>query len=466
MTNFALHRSARTFDEDGRLRVAATPISKAAVNPYYGSEIPGAAALGLDSKRIYRLLRDPAELAKGAASFNGVQLLDTHIPVSATDPQDHAIVGAIGTDTAFDGKYLRASLIVWDANAIKDIENNMQRQLSAAYRYDADMTPGVFEGEAYDGVMRNIRGNHVALVESGRAGPDVMVGDAALKTSTRDDLDDDQFAVPAKRKLPIENEKHIRLAWDLLDDTEGLTAEEKATAKTRILHAARKHDMDVSDWSGAQDTAPSPAPKGHKPMPASQKAKLDAMLAKLKPFLATDADPEKVMKAMDEDEDEKEKNEKEGGRKANRTLDRENPDREAEDEDEEEAEKNEKEGGRKANRTLEKEREQAMDAAITKAKAEARAETVAAMNALSEAQRIVRPLVGDVFGMDSAEAVYGHALKQLGIDTAGVPPAAFPAMIKMVQRPGVAPSPRIAMDAAGAKTFSERFPNAARIKNI
>src|SRR6202012_2673760 len=30
----------------------------------------------------------------------------------------------------------------------------------------------------YDGVMRDIVGNHVALVEEGRAGPDVMVGDS------------------------------------------------------------------------------------------------------------------------------------------------------------------------------------------------------------------------------------------------------------------------------------------------
>jgi hypothetical protein len=273
-----------------------------------------------------------------------------------------------------------------------------------------------------------------------------MVGDAALETSTRDNLNDEQFAVPGKRKLPIENEKHIRLAWDLLDDTEGLTAEEKAAAKTRILHAARDHDMDVSDWSGAQDTAPQPTPKGKQPMPASQKAKLDAMLAKLKPFLATDADPEKVMEAMDEDETEEERKEREAKEKT------------AKDEAEAKAEKDEKEGGEKANR----ERDLAMDAAISKAKAETRAETIAAMNALSEAQRVVRPLVGDVFGMDSADAVYAHALKQMGVDIAGVDSSAFPAMLKLASKPS-APASRIAMDSASVTSFSARFPGASRI---
>jgi len=40
------------------------------------------------------------------------------------------------------------------------------------------MTPGVFEGVAYDGRMCDICGNHAALVETGRAGPDVMVFDS------------------------------------------------------------------------------------------------------------------------------------------------------------------------------------------------------------------------------------------------------------------------------------------------
>jgi hypothetical protein len=42
------------------------------------------------------------------------------------------------------------------------------------------MTPGTYGGIKYDGVMRDIVGNHVALVEEGRAGADVHVGDAAL----------------------------------------------------------------------------------------------------------------------------------------------------------------------------------------------------------------------------------------------------------------------------------------------
>lgn len=459
MITFALDRSARTFDEDGRLRVALTPISKAAVNPYYGKEIPNYGALGLDPGRVYNLLRDPEELKKAAATFNGVQLLDTHIPVSAANPRDQQTVGAIGTDTAFDAPYLKASLIVWDAEAIKRIESGEQRQLSSGYRYDPDMTPGAYEGQPYDGVMRNIRGNHVALVETGRAGPDVMVGDQALNTETRDDLDDDKFAVPSKRKLPIENEKHIRLAWDLLDDTEGLTSEEKAHARTRILHAAREHDMDVSDWKGATDAAPnSPTPKG-KQMAASKRARLDARLEILKPFMAQDADLEKLRAALaidaekddekkpvedddDETEEERKKREAEGGRKAN-------AERDAEDDEDDDDEEDKK---------------AAMDAAISAAVAKARAEARADHVALDKAIRDVRPLVGEVIGMDSAEAVYKFALEQTGGVRAAVPAAAYQDIIAERINARSAKPATVAMDGATHKNFTERFPNAARVK--
>lgn len=42
----------RTVDPFGRLRVDHSNISKAAVNPYRGSEIPGHLALGLDANRV------------------------------------------------------------------------------------------------------------------------------------------------------------------------------------------------------------------------------------------------------------------------------------------------------------------------------------------------------------------------------------------------------------------------------
>lgn len=176
--SIAQDRSLRSYDQDGRLHVESSNISKATVNPYYGSEIPNYRQLGLEPKKVYYLLRDPEELEKAAPTFNNLPLLNKHIPVSADEPQKEMIAGTTGSDTVFEDGYLKCSLAVWDAEAIAGIESGEQVELSSAYRYTADMTAGEFEGRHYDGVMRDIVGNHVALVDVGRAGRDVVVSDA------------------------------------------------------------------------------------------------------------------------------------------------------------------------------------------------------------------------------------------------------------------------------------------------
>ena len=156
----------RRVDADGRLHIAATPISKACVNPYLGSEIPGCGELGLDPQKVYLLYRDPAELERSAATFNNLQLLSRHVAVSAQDHQPDIVVGSTGTDAEFKAPYLLNSLVVWASDAIEGVESDRKKELSSAYRYRADMTPGTADGQPYDGVMRDIVGNHVCLVEA------------------------------------------------------------------------------------------------------------------------------------------------------------------------------------------------------------------------------------------------------------------------------------------------------------
>ena len=170
--------SARRIDDNGYLHVSACPISKACINPYYGREIPGAAELGLNPTGIYYGYRDPDELAKAAETFNGLPLLLEHHFDSADEPQKEHRVGATGTDTTFDAPYLRNTISVQDADAIGKIERGEFKELSCSYRYTPDFTPGEVDGVAYDFIMRDIKGNHVALVPRGRAGSDVAVADS------------------------------------------------------------------------------------------------------------------------------------------------------------------------------------------------------------------------------------------------------------------------------------------------
>jgi len=169
--------SVRSFDADGRLHVAKTHLSKAAINPYYGREIPGYEELGLKPGAVYRMFRPPEELEKAAPTFQRLPILSKHVPISSDALPKELIVGAIGSDTAFNSPYLDASLSVWTDPAIAGIESGQYKELSSAYRYTPVMTSGSWEGKAYDGIMTEINGNHLALVDRGRAGSDVVVAD-------------------------------------------------------------------------------------------------------------------------------------------------------------------------------------------------------------------------------------------------------------------------------------------------
>jgi hypothetical protein len=178
----AYDKSARRYDADGRLHVERCRISKANVCPYRGDEIPDGEKLGLDPNRIYYLYRAPEELAKAAATFANIPLTLHHVPVNVDAPAQELVVGVIGSDVSFEAPYLVASLAVWTRDGVDAIETRAQEQLSSGYRYRAEMVRGLTpEGVAFDGIMRDIVGNHVALVSEGRAGPDVVVADGAQK---------------------------------------------------------------------------------------------------------------------------------------------------------------------------------------------------------------------------------------------------------------------------------------------
>ncbi|QNT78270.1 DUF2213 domain-containing protein [Entomobacter blattae] len=170
-------RSLRSTDTAGRLRVERSNISREGINPYLGREIPGWKALGLVAEKIYYMYRPAEELAKAAPSFAGVELLAGHSPVSSTHLPKGCIIGHIGDDVRFIAPFLTAPLVINDADWAKKVETGQVSALSCGYDYRPEMSPGVVGGQAYDGVMRHIRGNHVALVKHGRAGPDVKVAD-------------------------------------------------------------------------------------------------------------------------------------------------------------------------------------------------------------------------------------------------------------------------------------------------
>lgn len=181
--------SARRKDENGFLHVADNPVSRVQVAPYYGYEIPDWQKYRLDPDRQYHFLRPADELEAMVPSIKNLPIELDHHETDAENLPKAAVIGSMGSDARFDGEFLRVSLCFTDADAIRAIESGEIRELSMSYFFDLDMTPGSHEGQPYDGVMRNLRGNHLALVTSGRCGPHVGVRDAASPQPLETDMD-------------------------------------------------------------------------------------------------------------------------------------------------------------------------------------------------------------------------------------------------------------------------------------
>lgn len=124
-----------------------------------------------------RELRKPEQVfhPDSLQSFRMVPVTNNHPPVEVTaaNAKEFA-VGCVSDNIHRDGDFVRSSLMLFDGRAVSDVESG-KVELSCGYSCDLDFTPGTWNGEPYDAIQRNIRGNHVAIVDKGRAGPEVKI---------------------------------------------------------------------------------------------------------------------------------------------------------------------------------------------------------------------------------------------------------------------------------------------------
>ncbi len=84
--------------------------------------------------------------------------------------------GHTGSNVEYRTPFAYGVVTITDADAIKAVKSGEAREVSVGYRVKFDATPGVTpDGQRYDGIQREISGNHVAIVRKGRAGPEVRL---------------------------------------------------------------------------------------------------------------------------------------------------------------------------------------------------------------------------------------------------------------------------------------------------
>ncbi|MDX3877611.1 DUF2213 domain-containing protein [Achromobacter denitrificans] len=172
--------SKRQTDVNGYLLVRDNPITKVGVFPYLGREI-GAP----DPDRIYQVYRPQEELEKPEtiASANLVPWIDEHefLGKDGTAPEKKGVQGTTGETARFEYPYLRNSIRAY-SDFMKNLIDRGKVELSPSYRCRYEFSEGVFDGQRYDAIQRDIRFNHLASVEEGRTGPDVAVQDCLTIT--------------------------------------------------------------------------------------------------------------------------------------------------------------------------------------------------------------------------------------------------------------------------------------------
>lgn len=145
---------------------------RAGVQDYRASE------LGLMGNHIVRVMRPETEVF-AVDSVKGF----AHAPVTNDHPAEMVdadnwralAVGEVGANVMRDGEFLALDLILKDAAAIKAFDGG-KKELSAGYTAEIEFVDGVAE---YDAIMKNIRINHLALVDAARAGSEARIGDSA-----------------------------------------------------------------------------------------------------------------------------------------------------------------------------------------------------------------------------------------------------------------------------------------------
>ena len=119
---------------------------------------------------IRRELRLPEDVFNEASlkSYKGKPIIITHDAGEVSkDNVRREQIGTIMSEGYRDGDSVRCEIIIHDTNALKKCG---LKELSLGYSLDTEDAPGVWKGEKYDCIQRNIEINHLALVGEARAG--------------------------------------------------------------------------------------------------------------------------------------------------------------------------------------------------------------------------------------------------------------------------------------------------------
>jgi hypothetical protein len=204
------------------------------------------------------------------ASFDLVPVTNRHPPsgwLTASNTTQYQ-VGVVGAPRV-DGQMVRAKVRLLSSSAVIAAKAG-RTQLSCGYTCELDPSPGIApDGTRYDAVQRRVSGNHVALVDVGRAGPDVRLRVDSLDLDVLADAVDESASVVTvceSQSPPAKDVSNMKVTIDGIDfDLPEPAAQAVEKMKGKLSEAEQKTHAETAKADAARVEV------------ESLKAKLDAL---------------------------------------------------------------------------------------------------------------------------------------------------------------------------------------------
>ena len=168
---------------------------------------------------VRKELRHPDDvlIPESLDSIKLIPVVDGHPPerLVTADNAKRLAVGYTGEVVENDMPYIIANMVITDKNTIDKIKTKKKNELSLGYTVDLVPDTGLYFGEPYEYRQRNIRYNHLALVDQARAGPEARI---SLDGEDAEEIKKEEANVTDKkmRKIKIDAEEYM-----LEDDAAG-----------------------------------------------------------------------------------------------------------------------------------------------------------------------------------------------------------------------------------------------------
>lgn len=147
-------------DADGNIR-ALTIVTRTGIFEYRNAD-----------GSIRRELRTPEEVFKQKSldSLKMIPITNNH-PIDFVTPKNakQLQIGFTGETVSHDDSNVMTSVTINTDEGVSAVDKG-KRQFSLGYDLELDFTPGTYQGERYDAIQKNIKYNHLALVDNARAG--------------------------------------------------------------------------------------------------------------------------------------------------------------------------------------------------------------------------------------------------------------------------------------------------------